>query len=209
MTAAQPFEIKVPQSKLEWIRKRVAKYKWFPAPTGLPDWQLGMATPPLKEIQDYWLNSYDWRAAEARLNEQPHFLAEIDGLPIHFLHIVGEAEGKRPLLLTHGWPGSFFEFDQSIGPLAFPSQHGGKAEDAFDLIIPSLPGYGFSGKPDTLLGPRATAALWDALMRRVLGYDTYLAQGGDWGGMVTSWLGFDHGIHDMYQGGCKPPFIST
>jgi len=202
MADIRPFEINVPQSKLEWIRKRVSKYKWFPAPEGLPEWQLGMSTPVLKDIQTYWLNSYDWRKQEKTLNEQPHFITEIDGLPIHFMHVVGEAEGKRPLLLTHGWPGSFFEFHDAIGPLAFPSQHGGRAEDAFDLIIPSLPGYGFSGKPAAPIGQRGTAKLWNTLMQARLGYDTYLAQGGDWGGMVTSWLGFDHGTTNG-KGGCK------
>ena len=202
MTEIEPFKINVPQSKLEWIRKRVAKYKWFEAPAGVPDWQLGMSTPVLKDLQSYWLKSYDWRAQEAKLNEQPHFIADIDGLPIHFLHIVGEAEGKRPLLLSHGWPGSFYEFFEAIGPLAYPSQHGGNPEDAFDLIIPSLPGYGFSGKPAAPVGQRATAKLWNTLMQDVLGYDTYLAQGGDWGGMVTSWLGFDHGAAEG-KGGCR------
>ena len=202
MSIIKPFNIDVPQSKLDIIRERVAAYSWFPAPEGVPDWQLGMSTPVLKDIQSYWLDSYDWRAAEATLNTYPHFIGEIDGIPIHFLHIVGEAQGKRPLLITHGWPGSFYEFFESIGPLAFPSQHGGKAEDAFDLIIPSLPGYGFSGKPVSPIGQRATAKLWNSLMQDVLGYDTYLAQGGDWGGMVTSWIGFDHGTVDK-KGGCK------
>ena len=197
-----PFQIQVSQSKLDHIRQRVADYSWFSAPAGLPDWQLGMSTPVMRDIQSYWLETYDWRAEETRLNQHPHFMAEVDGLPIHFLHIVGEAEGKRPLLISHGWPGSFFEFFDAIGPLAYPSQYGGQPEDAFDLIIPSLPGYGFSGKPAAPLGQRATAELWNTLMREVLGYDTYLAQGGDWGGMVTSWLGFDHGTVDK-KGGCK------
>ena len=197
-----PFQIQVSQSKLDHIRQRVADYAWFSAPAGLPDWQLGMSTPVMRDIQSYWLETYDWRAEETRLNQHPHFMAEVDGLPIHFLHIVGEAEGKRPLLISHGWPGSFFEFFDAICPLAYPSQYGGQPEDAFDLIIPSLPGYGFSGKPAAPLGQRATAELWNTLMREVLGYDTYLAQGGDWGGMVTSWLGFDHGTVDK-KGGCK------
>ncbi|MEL6414368.1 MAG: epoxide hydrolase, partial [Pseudomonadota bacterium] len=202
MSAPKPFEIRVPQSKLDAIRDRVAAYQWFPEPYGLPDWQLGMSTPVLKDVQSYWLDTYDWRAEEAKLNQHPQFIVEIDGLPIHFLHIVGEAKGKRPLLLTHGWPGSVYEFYDAIGPLAFPSQHGGKADDAFDLIIPSLPGYGFSGKPKAPLGQRATAKLWNTLMQDVLGYETYLAQGGDWGGMVTSWLGLDHGTVDG-KGGCS------
>lgn len=202
MSIPKPFKIDVPQAKLDTIRQRVEAFAWFPAPEGVADWQLGMSTPALKDIQAYWLESYDWRAAEAKLNTFPHFIADIDGIPIHFLHIVGEAQGKRPLLITHGWPGSFYEFFESIGPLAFPSQHGGKAEDAFDLIIPSLPGYGFSGKPSSPIGQRTTAKLWNSLMQDVLGYDTYLAQGGDWGGMVTSWIGFDHGRVDK-KGGCK------
>ena len=137
-----------------------------------------------------------------KLNEYPQFVAEIDGLPVHFYHIVGEAKGARPLLLTHGWPGSVFEFFDAIGPLAYPSQHGGAAKDAFDLIIPSLPGYGFSGKPAGPLGQRGTAKLWNTLMQDKLGYESYLAQGGDWGALVTSWLGFDHGLA-AGNGGCE------
>lgn len=202
MSDHRPFEINVPQAKLDEIHQRVSAYRWFPAPQGLPDWQLGMSTPVLQDIQAYWLEAYDWRAEEAKLNQHPHFVAEIDGFTIHFLHILGEAKGSRPLLLTHGWPGSFYEFYDAIGPLAYPSQYGGDADDAFDLIIPSLPGYGFSGKPAAPLGQRATAKLWNTLMQDVLGYSTYLAQGGDWGGMVTSWIGFDHGTMNG-KGGCK------
>ncbi len=201
MPTAIPFKIEISDETLERIHDRVEAYRWFPAPDAGGDWQFGMSTPALKDIQAHWLNSYDWRKAEAELNKWPHFKANIDGLEVHFLHIVGEAKGKRPLLLTHGWPGSFYEFYKAIGPLAYPSQHGGKAEDAFDLIIPSLPGYGFSGKPASPMGQRATAKLWNTLMRDVLGYDTYLAQGGDWGGLVTSWLGLDHGVDT--GGGCK------
>lgn len=202
MGTPQPFTINIAQDKLDAIRARVEAYHWFPAPEGLPDWQLGMSTPVLKDLQAYWLDTYDWRAEERKLNKYPQFKVELEGIPIHFLHVVGEAEGKRPLLLTHGWPGSIYEFYDAIGPLAYPSEHGGKPDDAFDLIIPSLPGYGFSGKPSAPLGQRATAKLWNTLMQEVLGYDTYLAQGGDWGGMVTSWIGLDHGIHDA-KGGCK------
>ncbi|MEM6652188.1 MAG: epoxide hydrolase family protein [Pseudomonadota bacterium] len=202
MSAPKPFKIDIAQSKLDAIRQRVSAYQWFPEPAGLSEWQLGMSTPVMKAVQAYWLDTYDWRAEETKLNAHPQFIAEIDGLPIHFLHIVGEAEGQRPLLLTHGWPGSVYEFYDAIGPLAFPSQHGGHAADAFDLIIPSLPGYGFSGKPAAPLGQRATAKLWNTLMQDVLGYDAYYAQGGDWGGMVTSWIGVDHGAATG-KGGCK------
>ncbi|WP_084399380.1 epoxide hydrolase family protein [Henriciella aquimarina] len=201
MAGARPFTIDISDETLSRIRERVAAYRWFPAPDVGGPWQFGMATDVMKDIQAYWLERYDWRAMEARLNAWPHFKAEVGGLDLHFLHIVGEAEGKRPLLLTHGWPGSFYEFYEAIGPLAYPSQHGGKAEDAFDLVIPSLPGYAFSGKPTAPLGQRKTAELFDALMRDVLGYETYLAQGGDWGGLVTSWLGFDQAAG--HGGGCR------
>ncbi len=188
-----PFQIKVSKDKLAWIQDRIAAYRWFPAPENEQGFLYGMSTPVLKELQEHWLHHYDWRAAEDELNRFPQFIAEVDGLDVHFLHVVGEAEGKRPLLVTHGWPGSVYEFWEAIPRLAFPSQHGGKAEDAFDLVIPSLPGFGWSGKPASPIGQRATAKLWNTLMTEVLGYDTYLAQGGDWGAMVTSWLGFDHG----------------
>lgn len=187
-----PFQIRTPDEKLDWIRERVEAYRWFPAPENEQGFAYGMSTPVLKEMQEYWLNTYDWRAAEAELNRYPHFTAEIDGLDIHFVHVVGEAQGRRPLIVTHGWPGSVYEFWETIPKLAFPSQHGGKAEDAFDLVIPSLPGYAWSGKPASPLGQRATAKLWNTLMTEVLGYERYLAQGGDWGCMVTSWLGMDH-----------------
>lgn len=202
MPGAVPFTIEVDADVLARIRERVAAYRWFPAPeNAMSGWEYGMSADVLREIQQHWLTTYDWRAAEAELNRYPHFKADIDGLDIHFVHVVGEAEGRRPLLITHGWPGSVYEFWDAIARLAWPSQHGGQAADAFDLVIPSLPGYGFSGKPKSPLGQRATARLWDRLMRGVLGYESYLAQGGDWGGLVTSWLGFDHGLGK--GGGCR------
>lgn len=200
----RPFRIDVPDEKLDWINARVSAYPWYEPPGGPRDdaWAYGMSTNWLKDIARYWQNGFDWRKAEAELNRLPQFKTTIDGLDIHFVHLVGEADGRRPLLITHGWPGSFYEFWQVAEPLAFPSRFGGKPEDAFDLVIPSLPGYGFSGKPDKPFGQRATAALWDRLMRDVLGYATYLAQGGDWGAMVTSFLGLNHGTHNE-KGGCK------
>lgn len=199
MSTPTPFRIAVEQDKLDNIHKRLADYKWYPAPVD-DNWQYGMKTSVLRDIVNYWLMSYDWRAAEDTLNRFPHFTANVDGTDIHFVHVVGEAQGKRPLLITHGWPGSVFEFWECIERLAYPSRHGGTPEDAFDLIIPSLPGYGWSGKPDKPIGQRATAALWDKLMTQVLGYEIYLAQGGDWGALVTSWLGVNHGSG---KGGCK------
>lgn len=201
MTQAKQFEISVEQGVLDRIRSRVQEYRWPPETEGA-GWALGMDGATLRDLQAHWLEAYDWRAAETELNVWPHFRAEIGGLDIHFVHVIGEAGGKRPLILTHGWPGSIYEFWEAIPKLAFPSQHGGRAEDAFDLIIPSLPGYGWSGKPPAPIGQRATAALWDSLMRDVLGYDTYLAQGGDWGAMVTSHLGLGHGRQDG-KGGAR------
>ena len=204
MSAPRPFEIDIQQSVIDHIMARVEAYRWFEPPQGGTDdaWVHGMSTAVLKDVVEHWQTKFDWRAQEKELNKYPQFKAEIDGLDIHFVYVVGEAKGKRPLLITHGWPGSVYEFWETIEPLAYPSRHGGKASDAFDLILPSLPGYGFSGKPKTLFGQKATAALWDKLMRDVLGYETYLAQGGDWGAMVTSWLGANHGTIDG-QGGCK------
>ncbi|RIJ24199.1 epoxide hydrolase [Henriciella barbarensis] len=201
MSKVTPFTVDVSDDVLSRIRSRVEAFRWFPAPSIGDEWAFGMSTAFLTDIQAYWLERYDWRAAEKTLNAWPQFKTEIDGLDIHFLHVVGEAGGKRPLLLTHGWPGSVYEFYEAIGPLAYPSKHGGKAEDAFDLVIPSLPGYGFSGKPAAPTGQQATARMWDTLMRERLGYDTYLAQGGDWGGLVTSLLGLNHGVDS--GGGCK------
>ena len=202
MAEVKSFSIDVPDAVLDRIGERVAAYRWFPAPANETGWEYGMSTPVLKTLQSHWLEAYDWREAEKALNRHPQFTVEIDGIDIHFVHVIGEAQGRRPLLLTHGWPGSVYEFWDAIGPLAFPSQHGGRAEDAFDLVIPSLPGYGFSGKPASPLGQRATAALWDKLMRDVLGLDSYIAQGGDWGALVTSWLGVNHSAHDG-KGGCR------
>ena len=202
MSKAKPFRIDIPDKKIEAIRERVENYNWFPAPANEQGFAYGMSTPVMKDLQRYWLTGYDWREAETELNRYPSYKADVDGMDIHFVHVIGEAGGRRPLLLTHGWPGSVFEFWDAIGPLAYPSKHGGKAEDAFDLIIPSLPGYGFSEKPASPMGQRATANLWNTLMQDVLGYETYLAQGGDWGGLVTSWLGYEHGTVDG-KGGCK------
>jgi pimeloyl-ACP methyl ester carboxylesterase len=164
-------------------------------PTAPPKsgWDYGCDADYLTELRRYWLDDYDWDAAQALLNRYPQFCTQIDGTNVHFVHVRGEGETRQPLLLTHGWPGSHFEFWDVVEPLAFPSRFGGKAEDAFDLVIPSLPGFGYSGPLAQLVSQRETAALWNKLMTQILGYSNYLAQGGDWGGIVTSWLGLDHG----------------
>ncbi len=200
---AHPFEIPVNEAKWHGVKARLAAYPWFDAPIGGTDeaWMHGMSTPVLKDVVNHWLTAYDWAGQVAELNRYAHYKAEVDGLDLHFIHIVGEAKGTRPLLITHGWPGSFYEFWQVIEALAYPARSGHIGQPAFDLIIPSLPGYAYAGKPQSFLGPRATAALWDKLMCDVLGYKTYLAQGGDWGSMVTSWLGLNHGTAEG-KGGC-------
>ena len=154
MSQVRPFNVSISDAKLALIRERVAAYRWFPAPENEQGFAYGMSTPVLQDLCKYWLNDYDWRAQEDVLNEFPHFKADVGGMEIHFVHVVGEAEGKRPLLLTHGWPGSFYEFWDAIEPLAFPSRHGGNSSDAFDLVIPSLPGYAFSEKPASPIGQR-------------------------------------------------------
>lgn len=205
---AQPFTVDWDEAAVARVLDQVRAYPWPPAPEG-GGWSYGCDEVFLRDLAAYWVDGYDWRAAQADLNRWPQFTVEVEGLPIHFLHVVGEAQGRRPLLITHGWPGSHFEFWGAIEPLAYPSRHGSPPDDAFDLIIPSLPGFGFSGKPRRPLGQRATARLFDTLMTEVLGYPRYLAQGGDWGGLVTSWLGFEHAAHvraiHLNMMGLRPP----
>ncbi|HEX7945291.1 MAG TPA: epoxide hydrolase [Phenylobacterium sp.] len=193
MTQTTPFEVSWRQAEVETVLGRVRDYPW-PLAADIPDgWDHGCDPAYLRALCDHWTGAYDWRAAMANLNRFPQFTARVEAFDLHFLHVVGEAQGKRPLLLSHGWPGSHYEFWRVIEPLAYPSRFGGQASDAFDLVIPSLPGFGFSSKPVRPIGQRATARLFNMLMTDVLGYRTYLAQGGDWGGMVTSWLGREHG----------------
>ncbi|MDH3580379.1 MAG: epoxide hydrolase [Hyphomicrobiales bacterium] len=191
MTRVEPFQIAVPDETLEAIRAGVERYPWeaMPALTG---WEYGTNLAYMKELCRYWLAAYDWRAHEAALNALPHFTAPVNGLDLHFIHAKGSGPAPLPLLLSHGWPGSVAEFEKIISPLTHPERHGGSEEDAFDVIAPSLPGFAFSARPDRPLGPRAMAGLFNALMTQTLGYDGYIAQGGDWGGAVSSWLGFDH-----------------
>ncbi len=154
-------------------------------------WGYGTNLDYMRELADYWVNVFDWRKAEANLNRYPQFKAEIDGTDIHFLHIKGSGDNPRPLIISHGWPGSFFEFFDIIQPLAHPERFGGNAEDAFEIVIPSLIGYGFSGKPQNPISPRTMARYFEQLMTDVLGLENYIAQGGDWGSVVSGWLGFE------------------
>ncbi|ASO20937.1 microsomal epoxide hydrolase [Actinoalloteichus hoggarensis] len=175
-----PFHIDVPQSELDDLRRRLAMTRW---PVELPGvgWDRGVPLDQLRELAEYWRTEFDWRAAERRLNRHPQFRTEIDGTTVHFLHVRSPEADATPLILTHGWPGSVAEFLDVAGPLSDPAAHGGDPADAFHLVIPSIPGYGLSG-PTTERGwdTRRVGRTWAELMRR-LGYDRYLAQGGDWG----------------------------
>jgi len=182
-----PFKIDVPQSALDDLKARLANARW-PDKEPVTDWSQGVPLAKAQSLVEYWHTRYDWRLVESTLNGLPQFRTQIDGLGIHFLHVRSKHENALPMILTHGWPGSVLEFLQVIAPLTDPTAHGGKPEDAFHVVIPSLPGFGFSDKP-TEPGwrlPRIANA-WAELMAR-LGYSHYVAQGGDWGAGVTSWM---------------------
>jgi pimeloyl-ACP methyl ester carboxylesterase len=198
-TTVRPFTIEIPDEQLADLRDRLGRTRWPDAET-VDDWSQGMPLVYLQELCRHWSERYDWRRTERRINAIPQFVTEIDGVEIHFLHARSPHPGALPLIVTHGWPGSIVEFLKVIGPLTDPVAHGGDAADAFDVVCPSLPGYGFSGKPSvTGWGVGRIASAWAELMAR-LGYERYGAQGGDWGAAVTSALGHhdpDHlaGIH--------------
>lgn len=187
--AVRPFHLAAPQARIDHIWAKLAAADFTYAPADDSGWRYGADVAYLKEFVAYWLKHYDWRAAEAELNRYPQFVANVDGLDVHFYHVRGNGPSPAPLVLTHGWPGSTYEFFGVIDRLTDPVRFGGDANDAFDVIVPSLPGYGPSQRPPTPIGPRYTAGLWRKLMTESLGYERFLAQGGDWGSAVTSWLG--------------------
>ena len=187
----RPFQIEVPVETLELIRRQVASYAWHEMPDD-GGWAYGANLAYMKELCAYWLDEFDWRVQEAAINRFAHFIAPVDGIDLHFIHEKGSGPAPMPLIISHGWPGSIVEFLKIIEPLAHPERFGGSSEDAFDVIAPSLPGFGFSGRPPRPIGPRKIARLFDTLMTDVLEYPSYLAQGGDWGGAISSWLGFEH-----------------
>jgi pimeloyl-ACP methyl ester carboxylesterase len=190
----RPFRIEVPDAAIEDLRDRLRRTRW-PDPETVTDWSQGTPLAYTRELCRYWLEDYDWPAASARLNQFPQFITAIDGLDIHFLHVRSPHPGATPLVLTHGWPGSVVEFFKVIGPLTDPVKHGGEQADAFHVVCPTLPGFGFSGKPtETGWGVERIADAWDQLMGR-LGYARYGAQGGDWGALVTMNLGQRHPGH--------------
>ncbi|HYP13159.1 MAG TPA: alpha/beta fold hydrolase, partial [Bryobacteraceae bacterium] len=184
-TGIRPFHVKVPEELLVDLRRRLATTRW-PDQETVADRSQGVRLAAMKELVRYWHTRHDWRKAEAKLNALPQFVTTIDGVKIHFIHVRSRHENALPLVITHGWPGSVFELIDLVGPLTNPTAHGGSPQDAFDLVIPSMPGYGFSGKPTgTGWSPDHIAGAWTELMRR-LGYRRYVAQGGDWGAPVTS-----------------------
>lgn len=183
-----PFRIEVPETDLDDLRDRLRRTRWPEAAT-VADWSQGVPLAYLRELCGYWAEEYDWRATESRLNDLPQFRTEIDGLGIHFIHLRSPHPGALPLVITHGWPGSIVEFTKVFGPLSDPVAHGGSAADAFDVVCPSLPGYGFSDKPtEPGWGVERIAGAWTQLMRR-LGYARYGAQGGDWGTSISASIG--------------------
>jgi len=204
---ARPFTCHIPDAAIRDLRDRLARTRW-PEPEPVSDWSQGVPLAYLREICEYWADGYDWRRFESQLNSFDQYLVSIGGVDIHFLHAPSRVEGARPLILTHGWPGSVVEFLDVIEPLRDPQSFGGDPQDAFHVVVPSLPGYGFSGKPaQTGWNLQRIADAWVELMRS-LGYHRFFAQGGDWGSMVATHLGIRHpdavaGVH-LNLGLCNP-----
>lgn len=196
----RPFRIEIPQVRLDDLHRRLDQMNW-PHDFENEDWSYGVPAGYLRGLVDEWRSGFDWRAQEAAMNAWRHFQVEIDGLPIHFIHERGRGPSPIPLILSHGWPWTFWDLKDVIGPLVDPASHGGDPADAFDVVVPSLPGFIFSTPLErTGIGWSATADLWSKLMREVLGYPRYAAQGGDWGALVTTQLGHKYademiGIH--------------
>jgi pimeloyl-ACP methyl ester carboxylesterase len=184
----RPFSVHIPEDALTDLRRRIATTRW-PDRETVTDRSQGVKLAQIQSLVSYWETEYHWRKVEAKLNSLPQFLTEIDGLDIHFIHVRSHHPNALPLIMTHGWPGSILELVKTIGPLTDPTTYGGSAEDAFDLVLPSMPGYSFSGKPiGAGWGPDRIGRAWDMLMKR-LGYHHYVAQGGDWGAVIASVMG--------------------
>ena len=186
----RPFKINISNKIIEDINTKVSNYSWHEMPDD-GGWTYGTNLDYMKEISKYWIDKFDWRKTEEKINKFQNFKSSIDGIDIHFIHEKGSGTNPKPLLLSHGWPGSIVEFLHIIDQLAHPEKFGGKEEDAFDVVVPSLPGFGFSGRPSRPIGPRKMASIFNSLMTEVLGYKKYLAQGGDFGGTIATWLACD------------------
>jgi pimeloyl-ACP methyl ester carboxylesterase len=220
-TGIRPFTVDVPEEKLIDLRRRIAAMQW-PEKETVPDESQGVPLATMQDLARYWATEYDWRRCENRLKALPHFITEIDGLDIHFIHVRSRHDNALPLIINHGWPGSVIEQLKLIEPLVDPTAHGGSESDAFHVVIPSMPGYGFSGKPTTTgWGPERMGRAWAVLMTR-LGYSRYVAQGGDWGAFVVDQMGLQQSagllaihtnmpatvpadINDAAQAGQAPP----
>jgi pimeloyl-ACP methyl ester carboxylesterase len=212
-TAIRPFRVETPQADLDDLRRRITATRW-PEKETVDDLSQGVQLETIQALAHYWATEYDWRTCEARLKALPHFITEIDGLDIHFIHVRSKHEDALPLIVLHGWPGSVIEQLKIIEPLTNPTAHGASASDAFHLVIPSMPGYGFSGKPAaTGWGPEHIARAWAELMQR-LGYDRYVAQGGDWGGQIVDLMGVLAppgllGIHTNFPGAVRADVVAA
>jgi pimeloyl-ACP methyl ester carboxylesterase len=210
--AIRPFRVNIPETALADLRRRLAQAR-LPEQETVSDFSQGVPLRTIQQVLRYWQTDYDWRKVEARLNAVPNFITEIDGLDIHFIHVRSKHENALPLIVSHGWPGSILEQMKLIEPLTNPTAHGGTAADAFHVVIPSMPGYGFSGKPtSTGWDPQRIGRAWDVLMKR-LGYTRYAAQGGDWGAIVVEHMGAEApsgllGIHSNLPN-VVPPEINA
>lgn len=203
----RPFQVHVDQSQIDDLKARIRNARW-PDMETVGDISQGIQLARVQNLIRYWGSDYDWRNAEKELNALPQFITTIDGVDIHFIHVRSRHPNALPVILTHGWPGSIFEFTKVIGPLTDPTAYGGKAEDAFDVIIPSIPGYGFSGHPTDLgWGPDRVARAWDTLVKR-LGYTRYVSQGGDHGSVISDALARQapKGLLGIHLSICRPPF---
>ncbi len=195
----KPFKVKISEENLQNIYSKVKNYPWHEMPDD-GGWYYGTNLDYMKEFSNYWVSKFDWRKTEEKINKFKNFKSNIDGVDIHFIHEKGSGSNPKPLLLSHGWPGSIVEFLHIIDQLAHPEKFSGKEEDAFDVIVPSLPGFGFSDSPSRPIGPRKMASIFNTLMTDVLGYKKYISQGGDFGGTIATWLAYDYpkiltGIH--------------